>query len=80
MPMRTDSRFDADKLVRLAALTGQRRFEMQFGDAEGRTHVVSLPLRTAIELGCLICDASETAPYLLGGFAARVRAQRPKRR
>jgi hypothetical protein len=66
--MRTDSRFDANKVVRLATLTGQRRFEMQFSDSHGKTHVVSLPLPDAVELACLICDASDSAPYLVGGI------------
>lgn len=47
---------------------------MQFSDAEGRTHVLSLPLPAAVQLGCLICDVSETAPYLVGGI------QRPARK
>lgn len=68
MPMRTDSRFDANKVVRLATVTGKRRFEMQFSDSEGKTHVVSLPLPAAVALGCLICDVSDTAPYLMGGI------------
>jgi hypothetical protein len=66
--MRTGSRFHANKVVRLATITGQRRFEMQFSDSGGRKHVVSLPLKAAVELACLICDASETAPYLVGGI------------
>jgi hypothetical protein len=67
-PMRTDSRFDADTVVRLATVTGKRRFEMQFSDSEGKTHVVSLPLPAAVALGCLICDVSDTAPYVVGGI------------
>lgn len=68
------SRFDADKVLRLVTLTERGRFEMQFSDAEGRTHVLSLPLPAAVQLGCLICDVSETAPYLVGGI------QRPARK
>lgn len=71
MKTQTDSRFDADNVVRLATVTGKKRFEMAFGDAEGATHVVSLPLPAAVELACLICEVSETAPYLVGGIQRR---------
>jgi hypothetical protein len=71
------SRFDADKVVRLATLTGEGRFEMQFGDSEGKTHVVSLPLPAAVQLGRLIYDISETAPYLVGGIQ-RTSSQKKK--
>ena len=37
---------------------------MEFRDAEGKTHVVSLPVDAAIDLGCLICDVSENTPFL----------------
>ena len=60
------SRFDAETVVRLATVNGDKRFEMQFSDATGKHHLVSLPIEAAVELGCLICDASESAPYLLG--------------
>lgn len=65
-------RFDAQTVSRVATVNEDQRFEMQFGDAEGRTIVVSLPVGKAVELGCMICDASEHAPYLVGG----VRTQR----
>jgi hypothetical protein len=71
MTTETDSRFDADKVVRLVTITGKHRFEMEFGDADGATRVVSLPLPAAVELACLICDVSETAPYLVGGIQRR---------
>lgn len=62
------SRFDADRLVRLVTMAEQGRCEMHFSDSEGRAHVLSLPLRAAVQLGCLISDVSETAPYLVGGI------------
>jgi hypothetical protein len=65
------SRFDADKVVRLVTMAEQDRCDMHFSDSEGRTHVLSLPLRAAVQLGCLICDVSETAPYLVGGIRLR---------
>ena len=64
----THSRFQAEKVDRVVSLTGQRRFEIQLSDGRGKTHVVSLPLPAAVELGCLICDGSDAAPYLVGGI------------
>ena len=66
--MSTHSRFDSETVVRIVTLTEERRLELHFSDALGRTHVVSLPLAAAIELGCLICDTSHAAPYLVGGI------------
>lgn len=60
-------RIDAEKVVRLATLTGERRFEIEFKDSQGKNHVLSLPLREAVDLACMICDASDAAPYLVGG-------------
>lgn len=60
-------RIDADKIVRLATLTGERRFEIELKDSQGKNHVVSLPLPEAVDLACMICDASDAAPYLVGG-------------
>jgi hypothetical protein len=67
--MRTssDSRFDAQTVDRLTTVNEGRRFEMQFCDSEGKKIVVSLPLSAAVEMGCMICDVSEHAPYLVGG-------------
>jgi hypothetical protein len=62
-------RFDAHTVSRLVTRNAGRRFEMQFRDAAGRDIVVSLPLRTAVELGCMICEVSQHAPYLVGGHA-----------
>lgn len=67
MPRGTESRFDADNVVRLATVTEKRRFEIQFSDSNGQTHVVSLPVPAAVALGRLICEVSDTAPYLVGG-------------
>ena len=66
--MSTHSRFDAQIVVRVVTLTQERRLELHFSDAQGGTHVVSLPLPAAIELGALICDTSDAAPYLVGGI------------
>lgn len=62
------SRFEADKVDSLVSLAGKHRFEILLSDSRGKSHVVSLPLPAAVELGCLICDASEAAPYLVGGI------------
>jgi hypothetical protein len=72
--MRTtsDSRFEAQTVGRLTTVSEGRRFEMEFADSEGKKMVLSLPMSTAVELGCMICDVSDQAPYLVGGV-------RPKR-
>lgn len=58
------SRFDAQDVVRVAAVNPEPRFEMQFCDAEGRQHVVSLPASAAVEIACFICEVSEHTPFL----------------
>ena len=63
------ARIDAEAIERLVTLNETGRFEISLRDANGRTHVVSLPLPTAVALGCMICDVSERAPYLLGGVS-----------
>ena len=63
----TASRFDAETVVRTATVTDRGRFEIELRDARGNIHVVSLPLSTAVDLGGLIHDLSQGAPYLLGG-------------
>jgi hypothetical protein len=67
MHVGSPSRFDAKTVVRVATVNEAGRIEIQFSDAEGKDHVVSLPVEAAVELGCLICDAAENAPYLFGG-------------
>jgi hypothetical protein len=64
MRSRPTSRFDAQAVERLGASNESGRFEIEFRDAEGKTHVVSLPVDAAIDLGCLICDVSENTPFL----------------
>jgi hypothetical protein len=64
MRSRPTSRFDAKAVQRLVASNESGRFEMEFRDAEGKTHVVSLPLEAAVDLGCPICDISERTPFL----------------
>lgn len=64
MPAR--SRFDAETIETLATRNETGRFEIMLRDSEGGTHIVSLPLPAAVALGCLICDVSEKASFLLG--------------
>lgn len=64
-------RFDAEAVVRAVTLVGRGRFEIHLKDSRGQTRVVSLPLPVAVDLGRLICDASDAAPYLLGGRRKR---------
>ena len=65
------SRFDAEAVVRAATITEQGRFEIELTDSAGKTHVVSLPLAVAVDLGNLIRDVSDAAPYLVGGHRRR---------
>ena len=76
--MRTDAnpRFEASEVDNLKTVNAGRRFEMQFSDSEGRIVVVSLPVAAAVELGCMICNVSEHAPYLVGGVRT-TRSSRP---
>lgn len=60
-------RFDAYTVSRLVMRSAGRRFELQFRDAAGRDVMVTLPVRVAVELGCMICELSVHAPYLVGG-------------
>ena len=62
------SRFDADTVVRTATRIDRGRLEIELKDAQGKIHVVSLPLAAAVDLGSLISDVSENAPYLIGGL------------
>lgn len=72
----SSSRFEAQTFGRLATINEGKRFEMHFSDAEGREIVVTLPLPAAVELGCIICDVSEHAPYLMGGISRPTGAKR----
>lgn len=74
--MHSKTRFDAEGIERLATLNGAGRFEIEFSDSDGKKHVVSLPLPAAVALGCLICDVSERAPFLLGGAATAASKRR----
>ena len=67
MTSNADSRFDAETVVRVATITALGRFEIELKDPAGKRHVISLPLSTAVDLGCLIHDLSQGAPYLVGG-------------
>ena len=68
MASSVNSRFDAETVVRATTVIEGGRFEIELKDSQGKIHVVSLPLSTAVDLGCLICDVSEAAPYLIGGI------------
>ena len=65
MADRRESRFDADKVRRLAAVNNpNRRVEVEFSDSDDRQHVVTLPVDVAAALGRLICDLTEGTPFL----------------
>jgi hypothetical protein len=63
----SDTRFEAQSVERLATVNEGSRFEMQFCDSDGKKILVSLPLALAVEVGCMICEVSKHAPYLVGG-------------
>ena len=65
----TKSRFDAATVTALRMLDGARRVEIEFADAAGVAHVVSLPVAAAADLAKLLADAS--------GFIVQLR-QGPK--
>jgi len=67
MTSNADSCIDAETVVRVATITALGRFEIELKDSAGKRHVISLPLCTAVDLGCLIHDLSQGAPYLVGG-------------
>jgi hypothetical protein len=76
MASNADSRFDAETVVRVATITALGRFEIELKDSAGKRHVISLPLSNAVDLGCLIHDLSQAAPYMVGG----IRAARPAKK
>ena len=69
--MSSKSRFDADKVERLASINQTGRLEIQFTDRHGHRHTVSLPSSAAVALGRLICDISENLPFLAHEPVAR---------
>ena len=78
MPQEAPGRFEAREVVRITTLAECGRLEIEFrGPGEAR-QVVSLPVSAAVEFGCLICDLSDHAPYLVGGArrTSRARASR----
>jgi len=78
MPTASASRFNAQTVDRLTTVNEGRRFEMELCDSEGRKILISLPLPLAVEVGCMICNLSEHAPYLVGGVHT-TRESRPSR-
>lgn len=68
MPAHVQSRIDAETVVTTTTVTERGRLEIELKDSSGKIHLVSLPLSTAVDLGRLICDLSEAAPYLIGGI------------
>jgi hypothetical protein len=77
MADKPESRFDAEHVQRLAAICATRRVEMQFTDSDEREHTVTLPVEVAVALGRLICDLSESTPFLQNGAAAGKQRRNP---
>ena len=68
---KTEMRFDAQTVGRLLTVSEGKRFEMHLRDSDGRQIVVSMPAPVAVQMGCMICDVSEHAPFLIGGATGR---------
>lgn len=64
MGKRSESRFDATTAVQSASVDETGRLELQFRDAQGKGHVVSVPLGAAVALARLICDVHQGTPFL----------------
>jgi hypothetical protein len=58
------SRFDAETVAKVVAVTEERRLEMKFSGPAGESLVVSVPLHEAIAVAHLICDSHEQTPFL----------------
>jgi hypothetical protein len=56
-PMHGESRFDAANVVALVLHTYVRRLDIRFADATGTQHVVSLPMREAVDLANFVSDS-----------------------
>jgi hypothetical protein len=74
--MASESRFEAAAVTRLVTVVEQRCFKLHLVDAEGNAHVLTLPLAQAVELGCMICDAAASAPFLVGNHSIRRKGAR----
>jgi len=70
----SESRFDAEMVVQSATVDEAGRLELRFRDAQGKRHVVSVPLDAAVTLARLICDMYESTPFL-GKPAQSIRKQ-----
>ena len=65
MTEKKESRFDAERVGRLATVNRKtRRVEVEFEDSDHQHHVVSLPVEAAVALGRLICDLSDGTPFM----------------
>lgn len=63
---KSESRFDAVQVRRIAATKRMGRIELHFSDANDRRLAITLPPELAIELGRLICDLADGTPFLKG--------------
>jgi hypothetical protein len=76
MATKANPRFDALEVGRLASVGAGQRFEIELLGPDGTTLLVSVPMVSAVQLGCRICDLAEKAPYLVGGVTRRAAAAR----
>ena len=73
MSDRSESRFEAAEVRRVAANKGTRRVELRFSDANEKQLSVTLPLDVAIDLARLIIDLADGTPFLKGKRTAEER-------
>lgn len=67
MPEGAPTRFEAREVVRVTTLTEHGRVEIEFKGSGEANQILCLPVSTAVELGRLICDLADHAPYVVGG-------------
>lgn len=73
MSDKSDSRFEAVEVRRVAATKGTGRVELRFSDANEKQLSITLPLDVAVELARLITDLADGTPFLKGTQPAEER-------
>jgi hypothetical protein len=76
-PTHGESRFDAANVVALVLDTCVRRLDIRFADATGMQHVVSLPMREALDLANFVSDSCSFMTRLSRRASPLPQADRP---
>ena len=74
---KSESRFEAAEVRRVAASKKTGRVELRFSDANEKELAVTLPLDVATRLGRLISDLADGTPFLEGKWPAEERKTKP---